>query len=201
MDTWAPNETKTAEVQRSPSVYLAQDYFQVDALRLKRYDLETLTVISSYCRWSVICSTVEDWTALSHSIAGSKNANLQELTKVLDLEFLPYIPDLYKQVVSFLNCKIFKLNLIQVTEREKRLLQAAPRRASDRLEVKKLTEKEGESLLREKEEAERERQRLRDEERMKRNEANSREERAKLRERERARNQRMKAKAQEGTVA
>lgn len=74
--------------------------------------------------WSLICSSLEDWQTLADSFGEKpKGKGEADLVEVLRRDFLPAMQDLFDQ---------------KEKERLGKLAELAPRRTSDRLEVKRL---------------------------------------------------------------
>ncbi|XP_066276513.1 chromatin remodeling regulator CECR2-like isoform X2 [Branchiostoma lanceolatum] len=82
-------------------------------------------------RWSLICSTAEDWSDLAESFKGSRTQVERRLYKTLMEDFVPEIPE-----------------MIAAKEKlqEKKLFDLAPRRASERIQVLRIKQEEDERL-------------------------------------------------------
>ncbi|XP_035673400.1 cat eye syndrome critical region protein 2 homolog isoform X2 [Branchiostoma floridae] len=82
-------------------------------------------------RWSLICSTAEDWSDLAESFKGSRTQVERRLYKTLMEDFVPEIPE-----------------MIAAKEKlqDRKLLDLAPRRASERIQVLRIKQEEDERL-------------------------------------------------------
>lgn len=85
----------------------------------------------SKSRWSVVCTTLTDWQLLADSFENSKSQCEKALYKIITKDFLPVLKDMYEQKAKRI---------------KKKMMEFAPRRASSRLEVKKLQKSEEERL-------------------------------------------------------
>ena len=74
--------------------------------------------------WSCICLTLEDWTKVADAYKKSKKKADQEIAKLLEENYLPEMPALFQKAER---------------ERMHRLLAMAPKRQSQRLQVKQQT--------------------------------------------------------------
>jgi hypothetical protein len=71
--------------------------------------------------WSCVCLTLEDWMSVSEKFKQSKKKLDQDIWKILEENYLPEMPSLFQKAEK---------------ERMQRLLALAPKRQSQRLQVK-----------------------------------------------------------------
>ena len=71
--------------------------------------------------WSCICMSMEDWVSIGEKYTKSKKKADQEIAKLIEQSYLPEMPALFQKAEK---------------ERIQRLLAMAPKRQSQRLQVK-----------------------------------------------------------------
>jgi hypothetical protein len=89
-----------------------QNVKHIEELDYYKEELET---------WSCVCLTLEDWSSINDKYKKSKKKADQEIAKLISESYLPEMPALFQKAEK---------------ERMQRLLAMAPKRQSQRLQVK-----------------------------------------------------------------
>ncbi|XP_066276515.1 chromatin remodeling regulator CECR2-like isoform X3 [Branchiostoma lanceolatum] len=101
-------------------------------------------------RWSLICSTAEDWSDLAESFKGSRTQVERRLYKTLMEDFVPEIPEMIaaKDNIDTIYARWAGIAADTHDEKlqEKKLFDLAPRRASERIQVLRIKQEEDERL-------------------------------------------------------
>ncbi|XP_078670272.1 uncharacterized protein LOC144910741 isoform X3 [Branchiostoma floridae x Branchiostoma belcheri] len=100
-------------------------------------------------RWSLICSTAEDWSNLAESFRGSRTQVERRLYKTLMEDFVPEIPEMIAAKDNIDTIYARWAGIAADTHeklQEKKLLDLAPRRASERIQVLRIKQEEEERL-------------------------------------------------------
>lgn len=170
---WRENESKSNSNRKRPFIPVGPPPW--DQENLKPTDI----------RWSVVCFSYEDWKILSSSFENSKSKTEKDLHRVLTEDFLPAIEQLFLQ---------------REREKAKKLAELMPRRASDRLEMKRLQRDHEEKMLADREAEELAKIEAVEAEKRARIAREEREKRLKEREKEREKRMLTQQKTREGKI-